>query len=218
MAALAACSLVGGCFALDWDLEEPPEAGGQGGTGNVGGGSSGSGGSGGSGGSSTTSSTTGGEGGNGIGGGGGSEPLTGQVAMAQFGDCMTLEDWIDSGMPLIANQAINYQNNSVPCYGCHNNFDEGLNAMPDPNAANASERIEEAFEQMRYMYASFALVRWTVNPEDGSFKGLAPSYRWRDKGLDVNHGTYVLAPVYVGYYEDWYDRTYQKWLAGPCVP
>ncbi len=143
-------------------------------------------------------------------------PLTGEMAMKQFGDCMTLEDWNATGMPLVANQLSDYGGNNVPCYSCHANG-TGENWMPDPKAATAEADIAEAFEALRYMYASFNLVRWTVNNEDGSFKDLVPSYRWRDKGQEgTSHPMYTLDPTYLQYYEDWFALTYEKWSTGAC--
>ena len=162
--------------------------------------------------SSSSSTTTSGSSGS---GGGPVAPLTGEAAMEQFGDCMTYDDWLDSGMPLVANQLSNYLNNEVPCYSCHNNPATGQNHMPNPNN---TEEVMQAFENMRYMYASFNLVRWTTDPQDGSFVDLVPSYRWRDKGQEgTDHPSYELSAEYLGYYEDWYNRTYTRWVEeGPC--
>jgi hypothetical protein len=168
------------------------------------------------GGSGVTTAGSGGAGG--TGGSGPVTPLTGEAAMQQFGDCMTLTDWVDSGMPLIANQQSEYLNNQVPCYACHNNFQTGENAMPNPNVGDDAE-IALAFEFMRHMYASFNLVRWTTSQEDGSFVDLVPSYRWRDKGQEgTNHPSYTLDQIYLEYYEDWFQRTYDRWQAGECDP
>jgi hypothetical protein len=147
------------------------------------------------------------------GGGDPPAPLTGEEAMAQLGECMTYDDWVDSGMPLVAKQKAKYLDNDVPCYSCHANG-TGENWMPNPNDI---DDVAEAFENMRWMYASFNLVRWTVNNEDGSFKDLVPSYRWRDKGQEgTNHPSYKLSADYVAAYEDWFDRTKQRWLDGKC--
>lgn len=174
----------------------------------------------------TTTTGAGGGGGGGVGGGGGEggsppvawPPTTGQQAMEEFGKCMSLTDWIDSGMPEIANQNCEYQNNTLQCYNCHKNPNEGSLHLPDPNAANAELEVAASFEQMRHMYSSFAIVRWTVNTEDGSFKQLVSSYRLRDKGLALNHPTYVLNDARLASYEDFMARTMLKYEAGPCLP
>ena len=177
--------------------------------------------------STSTSATTGGGttgGGGDMTGGttgaGGSDPgpITADVAMKQFGDCMTLDDWISTGMPMVANQLSDYNNNDVPCYSCHN-AGSGENWMPNPNLANADTEIANAFEKMRYVYASFNLVRYTVNNQDGSFKDLVPAYRWRDKGQEgTDHPSYQLKAEYLAYYEAWFAATYEKWVNVPCYP
>jgi hypothetical protein len=154
--------------------------------------------------------------------GGSSDPpeqvLTGTKAMEQFGACMTYKDWIDTGMPLVTNQDSNLGGIVYnDCYSCHNT-DQGMNLMPDPNI---EVEVEEAFAYMRNMYASFNLVTWTVNDEDGSFKDLVKSNRWRDKGIEAqaagsSHPEYELSAEYQATYEAWFDLTYAKWKAGDC--
>ena len=155
-------------------------------------------------------------------------PITGQKAMQQFGDCMTLSDWIDTGMDLVANQNSNYNDqNDVKCYSCHDTklnsvtqkwVATGGNHMPNPNAGNADEQVMHAFEAMRYMYDSFNLVRWTVNPDDGSFTDLVPSQRWRDKGVEGgSHPSYTLEQEYQDAYTAFFQRTYDRWQSGVCA-
>jgi hypothetical protein len=148
--------------------------------------------------------------------------LTGQEAMKQFGDCMTIEDWKSTGMHLVANQTCTYLNNANnTCYGCHNSG-QGSNWMPDPTDDAA---VAEAFEKMRYAYGSFNLIRWSVNP-DGSFNDIVPSNRWRDKGkvtvVDENtkaaHPTYELTQENSAAIDAWFNLTYEKWKNGPCAP
>jgi hypothetical protein len=146
------------------------------------------------------------------------EVLTGTKAMEQFGACMTYKDWVDTGMPLVTNQnsdlgGITYND----CYSCHNT-PQGMNLMPDPNK---EADVMAAFEYMRKMYASFNLVSWTVNDEDGSFKDLVKSNRWRDKGTEAqepgsSHPAYELEAEYQDAYQAWFDLTYQKWKDGDC--
>lgn len=137
------------------------------------------------------------------------EKLTGQKAMEMFGDCSTYTDWVDSGMPLVAQQTALYQGNDVACYQCHTNPNTGSNHMPDPDQET---QVKQAFQNMRYMYRSFNLVRWTVSQTDGSFEDLVQSYRWRDKGLEQGeHPKYTLTPERVAYYDDWFQRTYTRW-------
>jgi len=161
----------------------------------------------------------------GSGGGGGSEgagtdtsstPLRGADALKQFGDCMTLDDWINTGMPLVAKQTALSQNEQTPCYSCHSGG-TGSNWMPNPDAGGAAQAIEQAFNKMREQYGIFNLVRWTVHKEDGTFKDIVPSYQWRDIGIQPGaHPPYALQPEYVRAIEDWYNLTYEKWKSGSC--
>ena len=154
-------------------------------------------------------------------------PLTGQTAMKQFGDCMTLTDWVATGMDQVANQNSNYNGqNDVKCYSCHDTklntvtqkwVATGGNHMPNPNAGNADEQVMHAFEAMRYMYDSFNLVRWTVNSADGSFTDLVMSQRWRDKGVEGgSHPSYTLEQEYQDAYAAFFQLTYDRWKSGVC--
>ena len=150
------------------------------------------------------------------------EQLTGTKAMEQFGECMKYQDWLDNLIPEIANQNSNLADITYDgCYSCHN-APQGMNLMPDPNLANAETQIMKAHEYMRVMYASFNLVTWTVNDEDGSFKDLVKSNRWRDKGIEAaapgsTHPMYELSAERFAAYEAWFDVTYARWKTGDCL-
>jgi hypothetical protein len=150
------------------------------------------------------------------------EVLTGTKAMEQFGECMTLTDWVDTGMPLVSNQNSNLGDITYDgCYSCHN-APQGMNLMPDPNLELSGPEIDKAYEYMRHMYASFNLVTWTVNDADGSFKDLVKSNRWRDKGIEAQadgstHPAYELTEERQAAYEAWFDLTYARWQAGECL-
>lgn len=140
-------------------------------------------------------------------------PLTGLDAIAQFGACMTLEDWLNKKMDLVANQTALSQDQVMPCYSCHAGG-QGSNWMPDPQ--NSGE-VSQAFEKMRVPYKIFKLIQWTVNDEDGSFKDIVPANRWRDKGKEKGHPEYTLEPQYVEYIDQWFQLTYDKWKSGTCT-
>jgi hypothetical protein len=144
-------------------------------------------------------------------------PLTGLQALEQLGDCMTLEDWNAANMPLVAHQTALFNKQQVPCYSCHANG-AGPNWMPDPGAGDADASIADAFEKMRRVYSIFKLVRWTVNDEDGSFKEIVPSNRWRDKGQDPGHPPYELEAQYQESIDAWFQTANGKWKAGLCTP
>lgn len=143
--------------------------------------------------------------------------LTGMKALEQLGDCMTLADWQETKMPLVASQLARNGNQQAPCFSCHTSG-AGGNWMPDPNGPKADTEIPDAFEKMRRPYSIFNLVRWTVHDEDGSFEDVVQSHRWRDKGTGSEHPSYALAKEYEEYVDAWFTRTYDRWKAGPCVP
>lgn len=141
-------------------------------------------------------------------------PLTGREALEQFGDCMTLEDWKETGMYLVASQTALYNKEQTPCYSCHYNG-TGSNWMADPT--NDAD-VAVAFENMRHLYGIFNLVRWSIHDEEGSFEDIAQSYRWRDKRKDQDHPPFELDSEYLAIIDAWFDLTYEKWKAGPCMP
>lgn len=142
---------------------------------------------------------------------------TGSAAIARFGDCMTLEDWKETGMPLVAAQVADGGQGPAPCYSCHEGG-AGSNWMPDPTQDAADERVAAAFEEMRRPYSVYKLVRWTVNDADGSFRDIVQSWRWRDKGSDPDHPTYELAQEHRDAVDAWFARTYDRWRSGACAP
>lgn len=151
--------------------------------------------------------------GTGAGAGNPSGDLDGLAAIAQFGDCMTLDDWNETNMPLVAKQHADDGQGSVQCYTCHSGG-TGDNWMVDP-ASDAA--VADAFEKMRRPYSIYKLVWWTVHDEDGSFKDIVQSHRWRDKGSDPEHASYALAPEYQEYIDEWFTRTYDRWKSGACA-
>jgi hypothetical protein len=150
-------------------------------------------------------------------GGMGEAPLTGKVAIEQFGACMSLDVWNSAGMPLVGATIALEGQQPKPCYSCHDEGSGG-NWMPDPNSANAAQEIANSFGQMRQPYSIYHLVQWTVNDADASFKDIVPANRWREKGKDQNHPTYTLSLTSQGYIEAWFNTTYEKWKNGPCTP
>ena len=141
-----------------------------------------------------------------------SGPLTGMEAMKQFGDCMTLEDWVATGMPLMANLPSQLGNQTFQCKSCHSEG-TGSNWMDDQS------NIERNFEKMRYPSASFRLFQWSSSLTDGSYEDIVQSYRWHDKGKEGgNHPTYELTPENVAAIDAWFQTTYDKWKDGLCTP
>lgn len=138
--------------------------------------------------------------GSGAGGGPGGN-ATGQEMLTKFGDAMTLEVWLETGMHEVAAQPNSAKSN---CYGCHDKGTAGnYQANPADQAATA-----EAFEHMRYPTPLTKLVTYEVDASTGQATKLVQSYRWRDKGQPPTaHPKYILDPVYEESIDQWFAIT-----------
>lgn len=134
---------------------------------------------------------------------------TGKEMIAEFGACMTLEDWKATGMHMISTQKTL---NGGACYSCHG---EGMggNYMTDPATDESSLY---GFEKMRFISPIFNLVTWTSG-DDGACPDLVPANRWRDKSGQGGHPKYVLDPAYIDALDAWFKLTYDKWKSGTCA-
>lgn len=135
-------------------------------------------------------------------------------AIAQFGACMTYDDWKNAGMDRIGGTTSVLAGNQSPCFSCHATGGGG-NWMPNPDGPDAEIRF--AFAKMRKAYSIFHLVTATSN-DDNSFKDIVPSDRWRDTTKDEGHPTYTLSQGSLTALETWFSTTYTKWKKGPCTP
>jgi hypothetical protein len=152
------------------------------------------------------------------GGSSGSAPggSSGEAAIAAFGDCMTLEDWIETGMYRVGTQSTQ----QGPCMSCHQTgtggtfimgYDEDLDPYED-------EDVLESFETNREMWYILKLALWTVH-DDGTFDDIVPAHRWRDKGDEPGqHPSYEMIPEFEQALDDWFDATYARWSSGSCTP
>jgi hypothetical protein len=157
------------------------------------------------------------------GGGGGSggapQIITPDLALEQFRKCMTLDDWRNTGMPSVGETIAT--DNGIPshCYSCHQTG-AGTNWMSGAIGNSIDADIQKAFVNMSKpqseSYSIFHLVGCTRN-NDGSFKDIVQSNRWRDKGKEnKGHPNYQLSPENQGYIDAWFSLTYNKWKNGPC--
>ncbi len=146
--------------------------------------------------------------GSGAGGGGQVGNATALEMLNEFGDAMTLEVWLETGMHEVAAQP----SAGKPCYGCHA---KGTSANymaypPDPAA------VSEAFTHMRYPTPLTKLVTYEVDATTGQATKLVQSYRWRDKGKPpTDHPKYILDPVYEEYIDNWFAITMAA-CGDPC--
>lgn len=134
-------------------------------------------------------------------------------ALEQFGDCMTLDDWLATGMNTIAAS----QTQAGACTGCHSNGDGGewLSAL-----------TEDTFEKNRMMPYVKKLVSGTVD-QNGAFAGLVEARRMINKGpeaancnpeIDNCHPVYSLPPNKVAAIENFVNLTLDKMEQGACSP
>lgn len=132
-----------------------------------------------------------------------------EVLLAEFGACMTLDDWKSTGMHTLAASKSEYG----PCYGCHSTGLAG-NYMTNPGS---EPDLVLGFEQMRVPSPIVNLVAWPEPGADGSCPDIVPSFRWRDKGGQGNHPKYVLGGEGIAKLDNWFTLTHTKWKSGLCV-
>ncbi len=134
-------------------------------------------------------------------------------ALEEFGNCMTLDDWIATGMDNLP-QA---QTAAGACTGCHSNGDGGvwLSALD-----------EDTFAKHRMMPYVKKLVSGTVDM-NGSFAGLVEARRYMNKGpeagncnpeIDNCHPVYSLSPNNTTAVETFVNLTLDRMELGPCTP
>lgn len=165
----------------------------------------------GTGGASSSSSSTSGTGGAGVGGAGGtmctdSVPL--DEAIAAFGACMSLADWIASGLGELADTPTV---SNGPCTTCHASGIGGVKLSGGDAAA-----IAETFEAHRVPPQIFELVEGVGDP--ACIVDLAPSHGYDDiNATSPEHPPYLVPPDIQQGLEQFFDLTYTKWQMGPCM-
>lgn len=146
--------------------------------------------------------------------GGEGQPPTGPTlseALEMFGDCMSYDDWVATGMNTI--QAS--QTAAGSCNGCHASGEAGF-----WSGANDIE----TFEMNREFPYNKRLVTGTVD-ENGAFAGLVESRRIINKGLEAAncdplldncHPVYSLPPAKIAAVEDFVELTLERMDQGAC--
>jgi hypothetical protein len=132
-------------------------------------------------------------------------------ALEMFGDCMSYDDWVATGMNTI--QAS--QTAAGSCNGCHASGEAGF-----WSGANDME----TFEMNREFPYNKRLVTGTVD-ETGAFAGLVESRRIMNKGLEAAncdpqidncHPVYSLPPAKVAAVESFVELTLERMDQGAC--
>ena len=151
------------------------------------------------------------EGGGGA-GGSGSGPVTLNEALAQFGSCMTMDDWVATGMVNLPNQSTEFG----ACKACH--F-EGMGGN------YLSGNSTTTFEKNRAFPFVLKIAVGTVD-ENGAFLDLVAARRHIDKGVESQncnqepcHPKFTLSPAMVAAVDDFFTFTYTRWKTqGTCTP
>lgn len=145
-------------------------------------------------------------------GGGGSDPATLNDALAQFGSCMTMDDWVATGMAKLPDQSTEFG----ACKSCHFEGMGGNYLSGDSNLT---------FEKNRAFPFVLKIAVGTVD-EFGAFLDLVAARRHIDKGLESQncnqepcHPKFTLSPEMVAAVDDFFSFTYTRWKQqGTCVP
>lgn len=150
------------------------------------------------------------EGGGGA-GGSGTTPITLQEALAQFGNCMTWEDWQSTGMINLPNHG----SEAGACKTCHfagmaGNYLSGDAMM--------------TFEKNRTFPYILKLAVGTVD-DQGAFLDLVPSRRHVEKGnesiacnVSPCHPLFMPSPAMQAAVDNFFTLTYDRWKQGTCAP
>lgn len=137
-----------------------------------------------------------------------------QEALQGFADCMSYDDWVNTGMDTIASSQTQYGD----CNGCHASGEGGFIA----NKIND----EDMFNKSRTFPYVKKFVSGTVD-ENGSFAGLVEARRIINKGneaancdpdVDNCHPVFSLPPAKVQAVEDFVSLTLTKYENGGCTP
>lgn len=135
--------------------------------------------------------------------------MTVYQALEEFGNCMSYEDWVATGMSGLAWALAGDKR----CNGCHNTGDGG---------AFLSANDMTTFSMNRQMPFVKKLVSGTVN-EDGYFEDLVPARRFIEKGSESCpnntgcHLPFILPPELEKAVTDFVDITLKKWHEGTCT-
>jgi hypothetical protein len=143
-------------------------------------------------------------------GGGGFQGPTGEELLDQFSACMTLDDWIATGMPTVSDQPTL---NGTPCKGCHASGTGGNYMTP----SNTDASILEGFDRERPRPFLLNLVTYEIvdAPGGGQQAQLVQSYRWQDKGASGGtHPKYIFTQQQPKV-DNWFQTTMAACFGGP---
>lgn len=149
--------------------------------------------------------------GDGSGGASGSTNITLFDALAQFGACMSADDWQSTGIDKLPDQFTPLG----ACKTCHL-AGMGGNYLSSDSAITLKKNGE-------FPYV-LKLAVGTVD-ETGAFSDLVPARRHIDKGIESQncnqqpcHPVFTLSPAMVAAIDDFFALTYNRWKQGGCAP
>ncbi len=141
-------------------------------------------------------------------------PLTADEALAQFGSCMSIDDFkATKAFELAYQQTTGWG----PCRGCHNSGWAGAFIDDDAQLMFAQNRLKP-----------FILKLATFTTEKGAFKDMVPAHRFHDKGSEpcaysgdqtvLCHPKYVPLPEVADGLDAYFTATYDRWkkAGGAC--
>jgi mono/diheme cytochrome c family protein len=126
-------------------------------------------------------------------------PATLVEAARRFGDCIAYSDFVATNFQDVANQ----NTDGGRCYACH---DRGT------GGAYLSAADAELFTFQRRTPFLYKLAIGTVS-DSGAFDELVPAYRYRDKGQDDGHPSYILSAGRLEAIDAMFEATYRRYRA-----
>jgi hypothetical protein len=134
-------------------------------------------------------------------------------ALEEWGNCMSLDDWTQTGMDTLNNQQTV---GSGPCNGCHSTGQAG---------SFLSDNTVDTFEANRKKPYMLKLVIGSVS-SDGGFQDLVPAKRFIEKGSGgcsledktLCHPVYALQTSALNAVNNFFAKTKTRYDAGPCTP
>jgi hypothetical protein len=140
-------------------------------------------------------------------------PLMLQQALGEFGECMSLEIWMRTGVYAVSEVETD---ENIACTSCHSDKTGGITLQSDD--------IVATFDYHTKMPAVMRLVTGTVD-ERGNFKDLVASNRYVEKGVDscpgedygiVCHPSYTLPAPVQDSIATFVSETLVRWQTDTC--
>jgi hypothetical protein len=123
--------------------------------------------------------------------------------LAQFGNCMTLGDFTNTGMDDLQNQ--DTVGNAGSCWSCHST---GLYVYLSNDPTANFQRLQKSPWILKFADASV--------DQHGMFQDIVATNRFRDRGTEAGHPQYNLTGARLSALQQFFTLTYNRWKAGGC--